>query len=162
LAVTARHFGIRVIGLNRSGRPCEEVDEVYTVDELTAFLKEPDFVVLTLPATRQTNCFINSDALRMMKQSAVLINVGRGNSIDEADLAIALREGVIAGAVLDVFENEPLAPESPLWQMPNVYITPHMAATSFPEDIAEIFIENYRRFRRKEPLLHVVDFELGY
>ena len=162
LALTARHFGIRVRGLNRSGKPCEEVDEVYTADELSAFLKEPDYVVLTLPATQQTDHFINSDALRMMKSSAVLINVGRGNSINEADLVIALGEGEIGGAVLDVFENEPLAPESPLWQMPNVYITPHMAATSFPEDIAEIFIENYRRFRRKEPLLHVVDFELGY
>lgn len=162
LASTARHFGIRVTGLNRSGKPCEEVEEVYTVDELAAFLKELDYVVLTLPATQQTNCFINSDALRMMKPSAVLINVGRGNSINEADLVIALGEAVIAGVVLDVFENEPLAPESPLWEMPNVYITPHMAATSFPEDIAEIFIENYQRFRRKESLLHVVDFELGY
>ena len=162
LALTARHFGIRVIGLNRSGKPCEAVEEVYTVNELKAFLKEPDYVVLTLPATRQTNNFINFEALRMMKSSAVLINVGRGNSLNEADLVSALSEGVISGAVLDVFEDEPLVPESPLWQMPNVYITPHMAATSFPEDIAEIFIENYRRFRRKNTLLHLVDFELGY
>lgn len=162
LALTARHFGIRVTGLNRSGKPCEGVENVYTVDELGAFLKEPDYVVLTLPATPQTNGFINADTLKMMKPSAVLINVGRGNSINEADLVCALNEAVIAGAVLDVFENEPLALESPLWQMPNVYITPHMAATSFPENIAEIFIENYRRFRRKESLLHVVDFELGY
>ena len=162
LALAARHFGIRVTGINRSGKPCEGAEKVYTVDELPAFLKDPDYVVLTLPATRQTDCFINSDTLRMMKPSAVLINVGRGNSVRETDLVIALREGVIAGAVLDVFENEPLSPESPLWQMPNVYITPHMAATSFPEDIAEIFIENYRRFRRKESLLHVVNFELGY
>jgi len=162
LALTARHFGIRVTGLNRSGKPCDGVEEVYTEDELATFLKEPDYVVLTLPATPQTNQFINADTLKMMKPSAMLINVGRGNSIDEADLVCALNEGVIAGAVLDVFESEPLALESPLWQMPNVYITPHMAATSFPENIAEIFIENYRRFRRKETLLHVVNFELGY
>ena len=88
--------------------------------------------------------------------------VGRGNSIDESDLVVALTRGEIAGAVLDVFENEPLVTESPLWQLPNVFITPHMAATSFPEDIADIFIENYDRFQRKEPLQHVVDFELGY
>lgn len=162
LALTARHFGIRVTGLNRSGKPCEGVKEVYTVDRLGDFLKEPDYVVLTLPATRETNCLINSDALSMMKPTAVLMNVGRGNSIDESDLVVALTRGEIAGAVLDVFENEPLVTESPLWQLPNVFITPHMAATSFPEDIADIFIENYDRFQRKEPLQHVVDFELGY
>lgn len=162
LALTARHFGIRVIGLNRSGRACDEVDTVYTVDELAGFLEAPDYVVLTLPATPQTRHFINADALKLMKPSAVLINVGRGNSINENDLVCALREGVIGGAVLDVFENEPLAPESPLWQLPNVYITPHNAATSFPDDISRIFVENYHRFLRQEPLLHIVDFELGY
>jgi phosphoglycerate dehydrogenase-like enzyme len=97
-----------------------------------------------------------------MKPTAVLINVGRGNSINEADLVSALREGVIGGAVLDVFESEPLSKESPLWLLPNAYVTPHTAAVSFPEDITGIFIENYHRFLRQEPLLHVVDFELGY
>lgn len=162
LAITARHFGLRVMGLNRSGKPCEEVEEVYKVDEIAAFLKEPDYLVITLPATSQTNQLINADTLKMMKPAAVLMNVGRGNSINEADLVCALSGGVIGGAVLDVFENEPLPPESPLWQMPNVCITPHMAATSFPEDIAEVFIHNYQRFLRKETLQHVVDFELGY
>jgi phosphoglycerate dehydrogenase-like enzyme len=162
LALTARHFGIQVTGLNRSGKPCEGVEKVYTVDRLGDFLKEPDYVVLTLPATRETNCLVNSDALKMMKPTAVLMNVGRGNSIDESDLVVALTRGEIGGAVLDVFENEPLAKESPLWGLPNVFITPHMAATSFPEDIADIFIGNYHRFLRKEPLQHVIDFELGY
>lgn len=162
LAITARHFGLRVTGLNRSGKPCEAVEAVYGADELAAFLKQPDYVVITLPATPQTNHVINSDTLKMMKRSAVLMNVGRGNSINEADLVCALEDDMIGGAVLDVFENEPLPPESPLWQLPNVYITPHMAATSFPEDIAEVFIRNYRRFLRQETLQHVVDFELGY
>jgi len=97
-----------------------------------------------------------------MKPSAVVINVGRGNSICEADLIEALRGGIVGGAVLDVFESEPLAADSPLWLMPNVYITPHTSAISFPEDIVKVFVDNYRRFLRGEPLQHVVDFELGY
>ncbi len=162
LALTARHFGIRVTGLNRSGRPFDAVEKVYTVDDLAEFLKEPDYVVLTLPATPQTSHLINADVLKMMKPSTVLINVGRGNSINEADLVCALREGIIGGAVLDVFEKEPLAQDSPLWKLDNVYITPHTSATTFPGEISAIFIENYHRFVRREFLLHVVDFELGY
>ena len=162
LALTARHFGIRVTGLNRTGRPCDAVEKVYTADNLGEFLEALDYVVLTLPATRQTRHFINADVLKLMKPSAVLINVGRGNSINEADLVCALREGIIGGAVLDVFENEPLPRESLLWQLPNVYVTPHTAATSFPDDVSSVFVQNYQRYLRQEPLLHVVDFELGY
>jgi phosphoglycerate dehydrogenase-like enzyme len=162
LALSARHFGIRVTGLNRSGRPFDAVEKVYTADDLAEFLKEPDYVVLTLPATPQTSHLINADVLKMMKPSTVLINVGRGNSINETDLVCALREGIIGGAVLDVFEKEPLAQDSPLWKLDNVYITPHTSATTFPGEIGAIFIENYHRFVRRESLLHVVDFELGY
>ncbi len=162
LALTARHFGIHVTGLNRSGKPCDAVDKVYTADEMAAFLAGLDYVILTLPATPQTRHFINADVLRLMKPSAVLINVGRGNSISETDLVQALRDGVIGGAVLDVFENEPLAQDSPLWLMPNVFITPHTSAISFPDEIARVFIDNYQRFLHGEPLQHVVDFELGY
>jgi len=162
LALTAAHFGIRVTGLNRSGRPCDAVEKVHTADDMGAFLAELDYVVLTLPATPHTRHFINAAALRLMKPSAVLINVGRGSSIIEADLVQALRDGVIGGALLDVFENEPLAGDSPLWLMPNVFITPHTSAISFPEEIARVFIDNYQRFCRGERLRHVVDFELGY
>lgn len=162
LAVTARYFGIRVTGLNRSGKPCDGVEKVYTAHDLGGFLEPLDYVVLTLPATPQTRHFINAHVLQMMKPSVVLMNVGRGNAINEADLIHALREGVIGGAVLDVFENEPLARESPLWLLPNAFITPHTSAISFPDEIASVFIENYKRFMRREPLLYVVDFELGY
>ena len=162
LARSARHFGIRVIGLNRLGGPCDDVDRVYTSQDLKGFLETPDYVVLTLPGTPQTRHFINTDVLAMMKSSAVLMNVGRGSLINEHDLVKALNDGVIAGAVLDVFENEPLAQDHPLWHLPNVHITPHTAALGFPADVAAIFIENYRRFSKQEPLLHVVDFDLGY
>ncbi len=162
LAGTARHFGMRVTGLNRSGAPCNDVEKVYTVDDLAGFLKAPDYVVLTLPDTPQTRHFINADVLKMMKPSAVLMNVGRGNLINEADLVAALSEGVIGGAVLDVFANEPLDRDSPLWQLPNVFVTPHNAATTFPEDIVDIFVTNYGRFLRQESLQHIVDFDSGY
>lgn len=162
LALTARHFGIRVTGLNRSGNACDAVEKVYTAADMATFLAELDYLVLTLPATARTRHLINADTLKLMKQSAVVINVGRGNSICEADLIGALRDRVIGGAVLDVFEKEPLAQDSPLWLMPNVYITPHTSAISFPDEIVQVFVDNYRRFVRGEPLRYVVDFDLGY
>lgn len=162
LARTARHFGMHVVGLSRSGTPCDDVEKVYTADDLAGFFTKPDYVVLTLPDTPQTRHFINAETLKMMKPSTVLMNVGRGSLINEADLVSALRKNVIGGAVLDVFTSEPLPQDSPLWDLPNVYVTPHNAATSFPADIAGIFLENYRRFLQNETLLHVVDFELGY
>lgn len=162
LALTARHFGVRVTGLSRSGRPCDEVDKVYETGALAGFLKELDYVVLALPATSETTHLIDADVLGCMKPSSVLINVGRGNSINEDDLVHALREGIIGGAVLDVFEKEPLPQDSPLWTLPSVFVTPHTSANSFPEDITRVFVDNYQRFLRREPLLHVVDFELGY
>ncbi len=162
LARTARHFGIHVVGLSRSGAACDDVEKVYTADDLAAFFAEPDYVVLTLPDTPQTRHFINAGTLKMMKPSTVLMNVGRGSLINEADLVSALQKSVIGGAVLDVFASEPLPQDSPLWHLPNVYVTPHNAATSFPADIVGIFLENYRRFLRNETLQHVVDFDLGY
>ncbi len=98
----------------------------------------------------------------MMKSSSVLINVGRGGIINEDDLVLALEQGQLHSAVLDVFETEPLPAESPLWKLPNVYVTPHCAATSFPQNVVDIFVENYGRFVQGSPLLHVIDFERGY
>jgi phosphoglycerate dehydrogenase-like enzyme len=162
LAHTARHFGIRVLGLNRSGKPCADVEKVYTSDNLRGFFEETDYVVLTLPDTPATKNFINAEVLSLMRPSTVLMNIGRGSIVNETDLVHALREGVIGGAVLDVFNTEPLAKDSPLWHLPGVYVTPHNAATSFPEDIVAIFINNYQRFLKKEPLHHRINFELGY
>ena len=155
-------FGIRVTGLSRSGVPRDEVERVYTIEHAGDFFETLDYVVLNLPETPQTRNFINAERLSMMKPSAVLMNVGRGSTVNETDLVRALQQGIIGGAVLDVFENEPLAKDSPLWKLPNVHVTPHHSALSFPQDIAAIFIENYHRFIQQKPLLHVVDFEMGY
>ena len=162
LAKIAEGFGIHVIGLNRSGAACDHVDEVYTQNNLRDFLAAVDYLVLTLPDTAKTRHFINADTLAMMKASAVLINVGRGSLVDENDLESALQSGQIKAAVLDVFETEPLPQESALWTLPNAFVTPHIAAASFPQDVIDIFVKNYNRFIRNEPLLHVIDFERGY
>ena len=103
-------------------------------------------------------------AFAAMKPSAVFVNIGRGATVDEAALVNALRDGVIAGAALDVFEVEPLPAESPLWRMPNVLVSPHRAGDheGWEADVAALFVENLRRFVAGEPLRNVVDVELGY
>ncbi len=162
LAKTARQFGIRVTGLNLSGKPCAEVEQVFSWASMADFLAEPDYVVITLPDTPQTRHCINAEVLGMMKPVAVLINVGRGSVVNENDLIVALRQNTIGGAVLDVFECEPLSADNPLWHLPNVYITPHTAAVSLPEVVVKKFVANYHRFLRQEPLLDVIDFVHGY
>jgi phosphoglycerate dehydrogenase-like enzyme len=162
IARSIRQLGPRVTGLSRSGAACDEVDKVYSHDQIAEFLQEPDYVVMSLPQTPETKGFINVETLRMMKPSAVLMNVGRGSAIVEDDLVEALRNGLIGGAVLDVFEQEPLDKESPFWALPNVFVTAHQAALSFPEDISAIFLENYHRFTSQEPLNYEVDFSAGY
>jgi phosphoglycerate dehydrogenase-like enzyme len=162
LARIAQCFGLRVVGLNRSGKACEGVEKVYTGENQDRFFAESDYLVLTLPDTPQTRHFVNADILAMMKSTATLINVGRGSIVNEPDLVAALQQGQIAAAVLDVFETEPLPADSLLWSLPNVYVTPHIAAASFPEDVVNIFSENYHRFLQGESLLHQVDFDQGY
>ncbi len=162
IARKLRQLGLRVTGLNRTGAACNEVEAVFSIDRIGEFLSEPDYLVMSLPETAHTKGFIDTGKLQLMKPTAVLINVGRGSTIVEQDLVEALREGVIGGAVLDVFEQEPLAKNNPLWELPNVFVTPHHAALSFPGDISAIFIENYHRYINQEPLLHVVDFDAGY
>ena len=162
LARSLRQFGFQLSGFNRSGSSCDDIQRVYTGTNVRGFLEDPDYVVLTLPDTKETDGFINAETLGMMKNTSVLMNVGRGNAIDEMALASAINGGIIGGAVLDVFASEPLAQQSPLWDLPNVFITPHTAAKSVPENIFDIFVENYRRYLDKAPLLNGVDFELGY
>ena len=162
LARTAAAYGLHITGLNRSGAACEYVGKVYTNKSISEFLTDVDYLILTLPDTPDTRHFIDAQTLAMMKSSVVLINVGRGGIINEEDLVVALQNGQIGSAVLDVFETEPLPAESPLWELPNVYITPHIAAASFPQDVVDIFVENYGRFVQGRPLLHRIDFERGY
>ena len=167
LAVAERGqaFGMRVLALDPApkGRP-EFVEQIYGVDELHAMLGEVDFFVLSAPHTGETDRMIDAAALRAMKPSAIFINIGRGKVVDLAALTRALMNGELAGAGLDVFEEEPLAEGHPLWGMENVMITPHVAAHSdrIEERRIGLIAENVRRFRDGEPLLNVVDNRKGY
>ena len=162
VARTAKHFSMRVKGYTRESEGCADVDAYYHGDRLREFAADLDYLVAVMPATARTRRLVDGDFLRALPARAVFVNPGRGGVVDEEALASALQEGRLAGAVLDVFQHEPLPPDHFFWRTPNVLITSHTAALSFPEDIAPVFIENYRRLLRGEPLQHRVDFERGY
>jgi len=162
IAQTAKHFGMKVWGYKRSYEEVPGIDRIFTQSDFKEFLSNPDYIVITLPSTPDTLHLMDYDTIKAMKSSAVLINVGRGSVVSESALVRALEEKLIRGAVLDVFEEEPLPEESRLWALPNVMITPHNSGFSFPEDIVRIFAENYRRFVDKKPLKYIVDFYRGY
>jgi len=165
LAKMAGALGMRVIGVRQHPeRQVEGVDAQYSFDEIENALREADFVVLAVPVTRKTHHLMNAARLACLKRDAYLINVGRGVLIDEDALIDALRARRFAGAALDVTTQEPLPPESPLWQMDNVLITPHIAGVTGKmwERHYDMFVENLQRFLRGEPLRWVVDKQEEY
>ena len=162
IARTAAHFQMRVLGLRRSPRTTACVEQVFGPSEVNLFVREVDYLVVVLPSTPQTRHFIDGSVLSHMKESAVLISVGRGATVSENDLARALRAGSLRSAVIDVFESEPLPPASPLWKLGNAYVTPHHSAVTFTKDIVGIFSENYKRFIENKPLKYIIDLKRGY
>jgi len=166
---TAKHasgLGMQVIALREHpdrSKP-EFVDQVLPATGLNEMLGCADYVVLSPPLTPATRGMIGHDQLGRMKPDGYLINVGRGPLVDEAALHDALRERKIAGAALDVFENEPLSPDSPLWDLDNLLITPHTAGmtTKLWERHYTLFSENLRRYLADQPLLALVDKTRGY
>lgn len=162
LASTAKHFRMTVRGFTRESETSTQVDRYYHGKELLAFADGLDYLVSVLPRTKETNQIVDADVLRVLPPQAIFINVGRGNAVDESALVRALKEGKLAAAVLDVFEKEPLPEDHPFWTTPNLYMTFHTSAISYPEDITELFIENYQLYLEGKPLKYVVDFERGY
>lgn len=162
IARMAKPYGMHIIGLNRRGAMVEGFDSVYATGRLEEFLALPDYLVCVLPDTPATRHLLDESSFQAMRNSCCLINVGRGNVIDEEALIRALFAGELAAAVLDVFQHEPLPEDSPLWNAPGVIVTGHVAAVSWPQDIARIFRENYRRYCKEKPLKYLVDFERGY
>jgi phosphoglycerate dehydrogenase-like enzyme len=162
LARTAKHFGLRVKGYTRTSEDCPSVDVYFHGDDRGAFAAGLDYLVSVIPNTARTRHLVDAALLAALPPHAVFVNPGRGSVVDEAALAAALRSGRLAGAVLDVFEEEPLPPGHIFWRTPNIVITSHTAAISMPEDIAPVFVQNYRRFIAGQRLEYQVDFEAGY
>jgi phosphoglycerate dehydrogenase-like enzyme len=153
-------FGVRVLGIDpRVTVPPAGMAEIDTPDRLDERLGEADFVILTTPETPLTLGMFNAGRFSRMKRGAYFINIARGRCVVTGDLIAALRSGRLAGAGLDVADPEPLAPDNPLWGMPNVLITPHVAilGTPYRQKWEAILLENCRRFAANQPLLNVVD-----
>lgn len=164
IAERAAAFGMRVLGSRRAPRPMPGVARVVGNDGWRELLPEADYIVVAAPLTEETRGMLDAAAFAAMKPTAYLVNIARGAIIDEAALIAAIGAGRIAGAALDTFEQEPLPPESPLWSLPNVTITPHATAGSprMRERQIALFLENLQRFRNGEPLRNVVDKAAGY
>jgi phosphoglycerate dehydrogenase-like enzyme len=162
LAATAKHFGMTVRGYTRTSADCADVDHYFHGEDKAAFAHGVDYLVAALPNTPGTRRLIDAAVLAALPPHAVVVNAGRGDTLDAEALLVALEAGRLAGAVLDVFEEEPLPAGHPLWRTPGVFITCHTAAPSFPADIVGVFARNYRRYIAGERLDHVVDFERGY
>jgi phosphoglycerate dehydrogenase-like enzyme len=164
VAKRAAALGMRVIGTKRSPEPLAEVDQVLPPSQTRRVLEESDVVVVILPRTPETEGLLDQAAIAAMRPGAQLVNVARGGIVDEVALARALREGRLGGAAFDVFDQEPLPPSSPLWDTPNLLITPHAAGVNseYMARLGEIFFGNIRRLEREEPLVNPVDREKGY
>ncbi len=162
LAETAKHFGMTVHGFTRGSETSKNVDKYYHGDNILEFAKGLDYLVVVLPRTENTNQIVNANLLNALPSHAIFINVGRGNAVDEPALVEALTKGKIAGAILDVTAKEPLPEDHPFWKTPNLLLTFHTSAISYPEDITRLFIENYHLYIEGKPLKYQVNFERGY
>ncbi|MBI3028440.1 MAG: D-2-hydroxyacid dehydrogenase [Candidatus Rokubacteria bacterium] len=155
-------LGMRAIGVSRRGKKSRGLAAVYRPPALKRALGQADFAVVVLPLTAHTRGLIGEAELRAMKPTAWLVNIGRGPVIDERALLRALAGKWIAGAILDVFETEPLPPDHPLWAMPNVVVTPHISGPSVPAEIAPVFNDNLRRYLQGRRLRYLVDRARAY
>ncbi len=164
LAKKAKCFSMHVIATKQT--PTRElfVDRLYPPEQLDEMLAEADFVVASLPLLPETSRLFSLERFQKMKSSAYFINISRGSIVNENDLITALQEKVIKGAALDVFEEEPLSETSPLWEMSNVIITPHLAALSpnYMERAIKLFGENLERYLDGKELVNLIDSKKGY
>jgi len=162
IARTAKFFDMTVRGFTRESEISTDVDKYFHGKDILQFARGLDYLISVLPNTKETRKIVNANLLSVLPLHAIFINVGRGSSLDESALIDALNQNRIAGAVLDVFEQEPLPKDHPFWITPNLLMTFHTSAPSLPEDIAKIFIENYMLFTEGKPLKYQVDFVRGY
>jgi len=166
IAGLCRAMGMRVIGTKRnvSGGPPPGVDQLFPADRQEECVAQADYVVVAAALTPETRGMVGRSTFAAMKRGAALVNVSRGALVDEPSLIEALRSGQIRAAYLDVFVREPLPPDSPFFDLPNVVITPHNSPYSqnLLDHMVGVFVENFRRYRAGEPLVNVVDKRAGY
>jgi len=176
IAMVAKAFGMKVRGYTVSSESSPHVDEYFhptlesdsllseqnQVSALQSFATGLDYLVVVLPRTNNTDKIVDTNALNALPSHAVFVNVGRGNAVDEPALVEALNNKTIAAAILDVTAQEPLPEAHPFWTTPNLLLTFHTSAISYPEDLSRVFIENYRLYIEGKPLKYQVDFERGY
>ena len=160
-------LGSHTIGVKRTpGEKPEWLDELYTIEEVDQLLPRADVLALVLPETAKTYRMFDEEKLSLLRNDAILLNVGRGNTVDNLAVAKMLQEGRLAGAFLDVFDPEPLPEDHPLWDAPNAILTPHITGNftlqQTLDNIADIAAENFRRFVTGQPLIHEVDLAEGY
>lgn len=162
VAQRARALGCRTLGLKRTAKPGDtspHVDALFATDQLHEMLAQCDAVVIAAPSTADTYHLIDAAALAALPRHAVLVNVARGALVDEKELVRVMKEEPLAAAVLDVFDPEPLSPDSPLWDLPGVYVSAHSSVSvdRYMDDVFELFVENLGRYQRGEALRNVVD-----
>lgn len=162
LVATAQHFGMRTIGVCRSGISDADAEVIYPASALHQALAQADVVVLALPATAASHNLMEASAFAAMQPGTLLFNVGRGVLVDDGALLQALDAGTVAHAWLDVFRQEPLPAEHPYWSHSRVTVTPHVAALTFEQDLADFYGDNLARWLCGKPLLGLVDLERGY
>lgn len=167
LAHLAKAFDMRIIAVSRSGKPLPEADETYDASRLDEAIRQGDYVVNILPLTPETHHLFDETKFALMKETAIFINVGRGPSVREDHLVEALKSGRIAGAGLDVYEEEPLPQDHPLWTLDNVILTPHVAGGYTPENrqrVVDLFTANLELYLsgQAESMRNIVDFEKQY
>ncbi|MBR7741694.1 D-2-hydroxyacid dehydrogenase [Phycicoccus sp. BSK3Z-2] len=165
LALKCAAFHMRVLGLrSRPDRPADGVERMYGPGDLAAMAAECDYLVLAAPLTEETRGMVDADVLAVMRPTARVVNISRGEVVDDAALLEAVTSGRIAGAGLDAHAVEPLPEDSPWWDVPGVVVTPHNAATT-PQTLAravDIFVDNVARWAQGRPLVNVVDKRSGY
>ena len=164
VAERLKSFGMRVLGIRNSLQHCKYVDALFPMSEIKAALSNADYVCIHVPNTPSTHHLVNEKFLSAMKPSARLINTARGSQVDEKALIAALNSGKIAGAFLDVFDIEPLPQNSPLWDTPNLIISPHVSdqVAGWEKNSAQFFAENFERYLCGTPLINVCNPDQGY
>jgi phosphoglycerate dehydrogenase-like enzyme len=150
-----------VLGVKRNPESVENVDQVFSSKDLGKVIPLVDILINTLPVTAETYHLLGEREIGLMKEGTILFSIGRGKTIDEKALTRMLKSGKIK-AILDVFEEEPLSPESELWNLENVIITPHVSGINLPEEICEEFVRNYERWVKGMSLIGLVDRKKGY